>query len=239
MKKYLLLVLLATSINCHADMNIRNVHSLMIIADKEMPYSAEFREERKIKKFQIEKNGYYATNHMDNYILFLKGIQGKALKEIKAYKGIIDKNDTHLKQSANEIKLAFPFKKLPIDEGNIIAYTPVGSYVKSPEGWNGIKIFFHNKNIGNVCAYEFTDLNLSNGGVLMSKEGISNNVNNKPTVVSVEGNPSLGYIYSVAWYNNIKVSRIDCLSNKVDKSITEKILRLANKIDKTGLVIAH
>jgi hypothetical protein len=218
---------------------MKNVHSLMIVSDKEMPFSPEFREEKKIKKLQIEKNGYYATNHMDDYILFLKGIQKNALQEIKSFKGTIDKNNTHLMQSANEIKLAFPFKKLPIDESNIIAYTPIGYYVKSPEGWNGIKIFFNNPEVGDVCAYEFTDLNLSNGGVLMNKEGISYNVNNKPTMVSVEGNSSLGYIYSVTWYNNIQVSRIDCLSNTINKSITEKMLRLANKIDKNGLVVAH
>lgn len=240
MKKCLLLgLLLATGINCYAEMNMGNVHSLIIVSDKEMPFTDESRQEMMVKKMQIEKNGYYATNLMDDYILYLKRIQKNAPQEIKAFKGTMNKGDTHLKQSVDEIKIAFRFKKLPIDEKNVIAYAPVGSYVKKPEGWNGIKIFFNNPEVGNICAYEFTDLNLSDGGVLMSKEGITYNVNMKPTITSIEGNPSLGFVYSVTWYNNIQVSRIDCVSNLIDKSITEKMLLLANRIDKNGLVIEN
>lgn len=239
MKKYLLLVALLSNINCYAvPMDLKNAHSLMMVSDKDMPLSDEYRKEIKIKKDQVAITGYYSTTRIDVYTNFLMNIKKNAVQEIKSYRGTQDKSDTHLKQSASEIKLAFKFKKLPIDDKDIIAYTPVGSYIKDPEGWNGIKVFFNNNETGNVCAYEFFDLELSHGGVMMNKDGVKYFVSNKPTVTDVEGNPSAGFVYSVVWYNNLKVSRIDCVTKSFDKTITDKMLKLANKIDANGLVVS-
>lgn len=238
MKKYLFLVLLLSSINCFAEMkDINNIHSLVMVSDKEIPLSAEYRKEIELKKLQVKNKGYYNTTRIDDYTKFLLGIKKNSVQEIKSYKGTQDKNDTHLKKSAQEIKLAFKFKKLPIDDKNIIAYTPVGSYVSDPEGWNGIKIFFDNHEVGNICAYEFFDLELSHGGVMMSRDGVKYSVNNKPTVTDVEGNPIVGFVYSVVWYNNLKVSRIDCVTKSFDKTVTDKMLKLAKKIDDNDLVV--
>lgn len=242
MKKYLGLGLLLISINSYAEkVDMYNMHSLMIVDEKEMPfYSEKLHQEKLLMKSQVEKQGY--SNLLDTtYFNFLMNIKKNAPQEKKAYKGTPNKGDTHLKESADEIKLAFPFKKLPIDDKNIIGYAPIGSYKESsPEGWNGIKIFFDNPDIpSSMCAYEFTDLGLSNGGVTLNASDVTYTVGNKPTLKGIDGNTGTGFIYTVIWYNNLKVSRIDCVKLSYDKSVLDRVLILANKIDKNGLVVSH
>lgn len=240
MKKYLFLTAFLGTINCYANpIDIHNMHSLMIVDEKDMPFFDEHKEEINAKKIEIKKNGYYFTNMTDDYVSFLKNIKKNAPQEIRSFKESTDTEDSHLKGSANEIKLAFRFKKLPIDDKNIIGYAPIGTYKKSPEGWNGIKIFFDNPETRNVCAYEFTDMEISHGGVALNKDKTAYTINKKPTLTGIEGNQNIGFEYSVIWYNNLKVSRIDCINNTYDKSIIDKMTQLAIKIDNNGLVAAY
>lgn len=205
-------------------------HSLQIISEKDFPVPKEIQEETVKRQHEMKQKGYHEENN--RYAHYLLGLKRSAPDEIRAFRGTQNKADSHLKQNYQDIKLAFDFKTLPIDKTKIIGYAPVGSYVKSPtEGWNGIKVFFEDKNIG-ICAYEFTDLQLSNGGVMLTKEYTKYIVHNKPTFISIEGNDESGYVYTIRWYNSIKVSMVDCATPKYDTAVTKKIIALAEKIDK-------
>ena len=66
-----------------------------------------------------------------NHANFLLNLKRNSINEIKTYRGIQNSpnfQDTHFKQNPSEIKLALQFKKLSIENKNIIGYAPVGTY---------------------------------------------------------------------------------------------------------------
>lgn len=199
-------------------------------AEQRLPESMKL--EIKKEKLEVEKNGFHQTSGENTYAQYLFNLKRNANDEIRAYRGTQNVYDTHLKQSFSDIKLAFQFKKLPVSDKDIIGYTATGTYVKSPEGWNGIKVFFTDKTLG-ICAYEFTDLNLSNGGVQLVKEDLKYTINNKPTSTVIEGNQSSGFTYSVIWYDGIKVNTVDCAQKDYSKATIGKVIALANDIAKS------
>ena len=204
---------------------------LTIASREELGIPEQLKKEEIIRSQAMEQQGYVEVEN--RYARYLLGLMRRAPAEIKSYRGTANVGDTHLKKTADEIKLSFDFKAIPVDSKNIIGYAPIGGYIKTPrEGWTGIKTFFDGKDLG-ICAYEYTDLALSHGAVLMEKKSIKYYVNNKPAFVSAEGNRSSGYSYSVTWYNNIKVSRLDCATQTFQKGLTDKMMALAKKIDFT------
>lgn len=203
-----------------------NTLQIVPLANTKIP--ADIQKETFNRNKEMKEKGYYETEN--SYAHFLLNLKRNSNDEIREYSKTKDLYDTHLKKSSNDIQLAFKFKKLPIDEQNIIGYAPIGSYVKYPEGWNGIKVFFEDKNLG-VCAYEFTDLNLSHGGVQLAKEYTEYVVNKKPSSIIVQGNVGDGFTYSVVWYDSIKVNSLDCATIKYSKDITANVIKLATKID--------
>jgi len=232
MKKILLSTLIFAPIIAFSDDWTPPVtHSLMIMSEKELGTPKALKEENFNRQREMTLNGY-VNKEENRYAQFLFGLKKNSFDEIRAFRGNSDPTDTHLKKSPNEIKLAFSYKKLPINEKSIIGYAPIGSYVEKPkEGWNGIKTFFEKDGLG-ICAYEFTDLKLSNGGVILEKEKVKYSVNNKPTLTLVEGSESSGYVYSVTWYNDTKVSQLDCASKSFNKDSIDKMIQFAKQIDK-------
>lgn len=227
MKKILLSALLIAPMAYADDWTPPITHSLTIISEKELKTPPQLKEENLKRQKAMKLQGY--VREESRYAKFLLGLKAHSSDEIKAFRGS-PKEDTHLKKTVDEIELAFSLKKLPIDDSAIIGYAPIGSYVAQPKkGWNGLKAFFEMNNA--ICAYEFTDLKLSNGGVIMTKEGLEYLVNNKPTVMSAEGSDASGYTYSITWYNDIKVSRLDCATKSFRKELPSKMLALSRKID--------
>lgn len=166
------------------------------------------------------------------YAQYLLNLKKTSINEIRAYRNLQDKEDTHLKGKSEELKLAFDYKDLPVNHDAIIGYAPIGSYVQKPrEGWNGIKVFFETKELG-VCGYEFTDLKLSNGGVMIDKENVKFLINKKPTILSAEGDKASGFVSSVIWYNKLQVNRLDCAKVQFQKDLIELMISFANDIDK-------
>jgi hypothetical protein len=237
MKRFLLTALMVSPLVSYAlgaEEPFVNTHSLQIISENDIEKRGmiprEFKQEVLNFHKEMKEKGYHEINN--RYAQFLLNLKLTAQDEIRSYRGTTDVGDSHLKQSANEVPLAFDFKKLPINEKNIIGYAPTGSYVKSPkEGWNGIVSFFEDTNLG-TCSYNFTDLNLSNGSITLTKEYTKYLVNNKPTYVGVEGNDQSGFVYTITWYNSLKVSTLNCATLKYDKNMSNNLIDLAKKIDK-------
>ena len=137
------------------------------VTEEEFPDPPQLKKQMLQKKKEMKENGYYETNQNSKYANFLLTLKQHAKSEIRAYYKNQNKVDSHLKSTSEEIPLAFSFKKLPIDQKNIIGYSPIGSFIDN-KAWNGIKVFFNNDD--SVCAYEFTDLNLSHAAFYLKKE---------------------------------------------------------------------
>ena len=205
--------------------------NLHLVAEKDLSVPQALRQETITIQREMRQQGYHETD--SHYAQFLLSLPHQALNEMRAWRGTQNAYDTHLRQRYADIKLAFQFNGIPIDPSHIIGYAPIGSYVHTPqEGWNGIKVFFTTESQLGTCAYEFTDLSLSHGAVTLAKEYTQYFVNHKPTFTSVEGSHGSGFVYTVTWYNAIKVSTLDCASKKYDKTVMAKILTLANQIDR-------
>jgi hypothetical protein len=69
--------------------------------------------------------------------------------------------------------------------------------------------------------------------IQLNEDGLRYDVNDKPTRVTIEGSQNYGFIYSVRWYDKNFMRALECANLKYDNIITDKIIALANKIDKT------
>lgn len=177
----------------------------------------------------------YINSDEERYVRFLLNVKDKAPAEIKQFSSSKDIEDTHLKSSYNDIKLSIPFK--PLNESNniykninIVGYAAGGSY---KDGWDGIKVFF-NDNTLSACAYSKNKIL----AIQMEKEKIQYIVNNKPSFKVIMGNYEGGFINNVSWYTDKKTyvfqEQIDCATRKLDKNMLDKMVVLANQIDKSN-----
>lgn len=232
MKKLLLpLLLLPIIANAENKIETHNTNSLQITSMNTMEIPEEFKKEFSERASQIKQKGYYETKN--DYGQFLLNIKKNAPQELRAYRNSQNKYDTHLKENSNNIKLSVQFKKLPLNDSQIIGYAAVGTYVKSPEeGWTGIKTFFETTDIG-ICAYELSDLKLSNGSITLPQENVKYLVNKKPTTTVIEGNKSTAFTYSVIWYDGLRINTLDCANTTYSNNTINKVIALANKIDKS------
>lgn len=207
-----------------------NIDNITYVSRSEMQEPPELRDLIDKRNKEIAEKGFIEQDNP--YAQYLLNLKKTSINEIRAYRNLQDKEDTHLKGKSEELKLAFDYKDLPVNHDAIIGYAPIGSYVQKPrEGWNGIKVFFETKELG-VCGYEFTDLKLSNGGVMIDKENVKFLVNKKPTVLSAEGDKASGFVYSVVWYNKLQVNRLDCAKVQFQKNLIDLMISFANEIDK-------
>lgn len=46
------------------------------------------------------------------------------------------------------------------------------------------------------------------------------------------GNYNSGFIYNVTWYGDGTMNELDCANKKLDHSILDEVVKLANSIDK-------
>src|SRR3990167_43437 len=202
---------------------------IQIISLSKMNLPNEFKKEISNNLIQQKIKGYKTSN--DESISFLLKLPEKAPQEIAEFKNNKNPMDTHLKSNIAEIKLAFNFNKISaIKEEDILGYAAIGSYLKRNKkdlGWSGLRVFFSDKTLG-VCSYSLMKIQ----AVQLTKETIQYLVNNKPSDSIIEGNYTIGFIYSLNWYTNDTMSTLDCANNNFNKNNMKKLIALANKIDK-------
>ncbi len=188
--------------------------------------------------------GYHETNNQSKYIHQLLSIDRE--KNVKRYnkhsgRGGIDKNynsvpelDTDFKNNLSEVPLAFSFDYTKwLKSENVIAFAPVGGYIKD-KGWTGIKVFFNNES--GKCSYSYFDLHRSNMVAELNKETTEYLVNNHPSSKIIEGNVKDGFIYTITWDKKGEMHILDCANKKLDKTIIDKMIALAKKIDSASSV---
>lgn len=232
-KYKLLIALLLASKIVSAD-EITNKHSLPLkdsgieiipLAQIDLPDS--MKEEDTFKSEQQKKIGYAKVE--SQYPRKLLSIKHSATEEIKNFKGNSDYQDTHMKKTISEIKLAFNYGGLKfIEPKNIIGFAPIMSY---ENGWTGVKEFFNDQKIG-TCSYSLSNMKLMHGGIQLAKEDVTYDINNKPTTIEIEGSENSGFTYAIRWYDKTFAHELECANMLFDKSITENVLSLARNIDK-------
>ncbi len=178
---------------------------------------------------QEKEKGYQENNFNNAYFLlnFKKTAKQEIIHNVSSEYG---EYDTHLKSHYRLIKLAFKFNGLKaINEANILGYAAVGKYIKDGQydGWDGIRVFFDEPSIG-TCSYAYNEFY----GTQLYEEFIEYSVNKKPTQKAIEGNPGTGFLYVVEWFNQDNMSTLECAHKNLDKTILDKMIVLANKIDK-------
>jgi hypothetical protein len=179
-----------------------------------------------------EKQKGYQENELNN-ANFLLNLKSNARKEIMQNNfSAYGDHDTHLKNHYSDIKLAFNFNGIAaINESTVIGYAAIGSYVKNntQDGWDGIRVFFDGHELG-ICAYAYNTIY----GAQLYSETVEYKVNNKPSLTVIEGNHNNGFTYLVEWFNESNMSTLECSNKKLDKTILDKLIMLANKIDATS-----
>lgn len=177
-------------------------------AEKNMPYAAELLEMETTAPIHIKQ---YATNLSD---------QG-----------------THLRHSINDLKLAFKFKEITNDKLspyglhiNMLGAAPQGAYHEESGGWFSAALFFVSKNIG-TCVYSMRNVKASGTAALLAKEDVVYVINDKATLVKVDGSKNSGFLYQVEWFDKNNFHDLECANTQYSKHIKDEVINLARTID--------
>ncbi len=153
-----------------------------------------------------------------------------APRDFKKHGQDYDAKNTHLKHDINDIKMAYTFIGVPLQEGTeSIGFAPITTYIKD-KGWAGAIYFFTKDGLGN-CSYSENYVKLTHGAVIIAKENARYDVNGKTTTVIVRGTPESGFLYNIDWYDTTFFRQLSCANKNFDQKITDGIIELAKRID--------
>jgi len=113
----------------------------------------------------------------------------------------------------------------------LIGVAPQGAFHEESGGWSGVAQFFDVKNIGS-CSYGVMNVKASGISALLAMEDVVYDVNNKATIILVEGCEKSGFIYKVEWYDNENFHELECANMEYSADINDAVVELAKKIDK-------
>ncbi|KTC89125.1 hypothetical protein [Legionella drozanskii] len=181
-----------------------------------------------------QKNGYVKDNEpRAKELIELKHV---ALYHKAKYKGALSSESTHIRASIDELKIAYTFVGVPIEEMDLnIGVAPYGAYKSlkngdDGDGWDGAVQFFDKKGIGS-CAFTEHNRKLAHSGVELIKELVTYDVHNKPTIVLVKGNKESGFVYKLKWYDNTFSRELECANSEFSQQLRTEIIALANRIE--------
>lgn len=137
---------------------------------------------------------------------------------------IMGETSTGLRHSLKELHLGFKLKPIPI---KVIAVVPHGSF--HPEGWSGAVQFFDSGK--NSCAYAVMNVAVSHTAAELAQEDVTYAINNKATLIAVEGNKHSGFHYKIDWFDNDNFHTLECANMIYSKQIQDNIIKLATQID--------
>lgn len=181
-----------------------------------------------------QKNGY--VKHNEPRAKELLDLKNTASYQKKKYKGVISPESTHIRDSSNDLKLAYTFVGVPPEDIDMsIGVAPYGAYksIKNGDGgdgWDGVVQFFDKKGVGS-CAFSEHNRKLSGLGVELIKELVSYDIQNRPTVMLVTGTKESGYVYKIKWYDPTFSRELECANMEFSPQIKEKVIALASSIE--------
>lgn len=181
-----------------------------------------------------QKNGYVKDS--DPRAKELLDLKNTASYQKKKYKGVLSAESTHIRDSSNDLKLAYTFVGVPPEDMDMsIGVAPYGAYksVKNGDGgdgWDGAVQFFDKNGIGS-CAFSEHNRKLSGLGIELIKELVSYDIQNRPTVILVKGTKESGYVYKIKWYDLTFSRELECANMEFSHQIKENVIALASRIE--------
>jgi len=202
---------------------------IKVVANSEFDMSPdEFKKEAN-RLQQMKSKGYLEVD--EPYAQTLMAYKYKGKIQIEENKNNHDPYDTHLKSAASDIKIAFHYNDIPLQQNSkIIGYAAGGGWVN---GWTGIAVFFEDANLG-VCVYTLDNRALTHGSAFISENSARYDINKMPNILDVRGNSKTGFIYDIIWYDNIYSKELKCADKIYDSKITNELIAQAYKIDKSS-----
>lgn len=157
-------------------------------------------------------------------------------EQIKRY-GISDspstnEGDSGLHKNAADIAFSYSYIGVPKSEiKELYGVAPTGAFLTEPQkGWTGAVVFF-NSGFAH-CAYTEKNIMHGQGGVQIEESIARYDVNGKVTTIDIEGNESTGFLYNIFWFDINYYRELECATKNYSKSILDKSIELAKKIDK-------
>jgi len=218
---------IASDVTQIPDANTQNA-SVSVLPYKSMSTSSNEQEQLSSRMKEIRKNGYVEME--SDYAQFLFSLPKHSSKEILEYQ-YADENDTHLKNSISQIKLAFPYSGVSfLEKENIIGFGAIGNWDEKNKGWTGVVEFFYYQSLG-ICALNIFNTKLSHGVNQVANEVARYDINNMPNVLSVEGNAKTGFLYHITFYQHDYWKELECANKIYDPKKTKQLIMLARKLD--------
>jgi hypothetical protein len=240
-KKWISAVIVLAPIMAHTDMNSLKEERMRILSELGLPLPdsgiqlvprallnlpKEVLEKGAREEEQMNKQGY--VEEEIQYPKELMNIRAHAQLEFDYFaKGNSD-TSTHIRRHAEDLKTGFTPKNLK-KEFDYIGSAPEGGFHES--GWSGVVQFFEVTNLG-ICAYGQMSVAVSHTAAMLALEGVTYTINNKPTTKLVKGSKQSGFLYTLTWYDDEYFHELECANNTYSKSLMDKTIELAKKIDR-------
>jgi hypothetical protein len=194
--------------------------NIEIIPLSSMDLPLKLQEEMQKNNLEQQKNGYILKQSEHPKKLM-------NMRHKKSFANVTTQNpgDAELKKDRSELSLNFEYRTvLP----NTIAYVGLGS--ETDVGWSGIKTFFDGKEMG-ACSLSVFNIQGSSENIKLNQEGLTYDVNDKPSRLSVEGSVNSGFIYSVRWYDEKFVRDLECAKSDLKENLIFQMVNFSKKID--------
>jgi len=138
--------------------------------------------------------------------------------------------DTELKNKASEINLSFKYTQIKHDHNSYTyGFVPYGSLIEN-KGWSGISEYFEHDKVGR-CNYIKDYYKLYDGAMYLEQNKTTYSVNNKPTVININGVTNKAFMYKISWFDNKFANHLECANLKFLKETRKEFIELAIKID--------
>lgn len=215
MKKLTTLLFLVPTLACANPI----ADNIQIVSLKDMAYPESLKKEMQKFNDMQKQNGFVQTDN--EYTRKLLSMRYRNLK----FSASTDPSERELKKTAAEVPTTFTYKSVV---PNSIAYAGIG--IVSNKGFSGIKTFFDGRELGMCTLSAFSRQGVTKP-IQLNKDGLRYDVHAKPTRITIEGSHNAGFMYSVRWYDKDFIRDLECANLQYDKSIVNKMITLARKID--------
>jgi hypothetical protein len=178
---------------------------------------------------EFKKNGY-VKKYSQNAVA-LSTIEHSADEQFKSFSSYKDRPyDTRMRHNWDEMKIAYVYKPVPSDLiAKTIGFSPESTFIKN--GWTGVSQFFVPKGHSFVCAYREVSIPLTGTSAVLNQEIVSNEVNEKITTLSIEGDLPSGYLYELMWWDKEFRRQLQCSADVYSEPTKKSIIELARLID--------
>lgn len=201
---------------------------LKIISEYELDKDPILKQGRLDIRAQMKQKGY-VTEKNSSLISKMFDMKKEISDELKKSKPKYIGLDTQIKSDVAAIKMAYTFVGVPNEVmSENLGYSPYLAYQK--DGWTGAIQYFSDLNHNN-CAFFENNIKLNRSSIAISEQDIEYKVNSKPSETYVSGNAGEGFLYSISWYDTTFFRKLECVSEKFSKALTNQFLGLANTID--------